>query len=302
MNDDLEFEGQIIKGKDKKGKQYIKANSQIFINDVNNSQNSNANGDITNQINPEDKIIFEGEIKGTLWWTGKFYLINNSGNKTLLGELNEGNGRINKFWDFEEFKGEVRNGIFWKGPFKKYNNKGELIFDGEYKDGRYKGKEYKDGNLLFDGEYKDDRKYKGKEYDKNNKIIFDGEYHNGNRWNGKIIIDEWKNKFEGEIREGKMWNGRAKNEGFEGELREGKVWNGRAKNAEFEGEIRDGKKWTGYGIETIRYDTYDYEDGEYYYKYEEVKYINFKEGMAYCYNKTNKTNKTNKEAYYDDDY
>ena len=104
-NGDLIFEGQIIKGKTKKGTQYFKANSQMFINNTENSPNSNAN-----EINPEDKIIFEGELRDNLWRTGKFYLINKLGNKTFLSELKEGNGKIKKFWDFEEFEGEMRNG------------------------------------------------------------------------------------------------------------------------------------------------------------------------------------------------
>ena len=192
INDDLEFEGQIIKGERKKGIQYFKANSQMFINETKNAQKSNTNEINENQVNPEDKIKFEGEIKGALWWTGKFYLINNSGNKTFLGELNEGNGRIKKFWDFEEFEGEVRNGNFWKGSYKKYNIKGKIIFDGEWRDGhKYKGKEYNDeGKLVFEGEYKNGKKYKGKEYDSHyeNKLIFDGEYKDGKQWNGEIKI------------------------------------------------------------------------------------------------------------------
>ena len=270
-NDEVEFKGQIIKGQIKKGTQYIKANSQMFINDIEHTQESNEIEIIINQINPEDKIIFEGEIKGTLWWTGKFYLINNSENKALLGEFNEGNGRINKFWDFEEFKGEVRNGIFWRGPYKKYNKKGKIIFDGEYRDGhkysgkeyndkgelifegeyknneKCKGKEYANGKLIFEGEYKNNKKYKGKEYDiyYTKKLIFDGEYKDGTKWNGEIIINNWNCKFEGEIKEGSMWNGKADTE-------------------DFEGEIKDGKKWKGYG------------------KGEEKNKI-FKEGKVYCY-------------------
>ena len=263
INDELEFEGEIIKGERKKGTQYIKANSQIFINNTTNPH----------QVNPEDKIKFEGEIKGALWWTGKFYLINNSGNKTFLGELNEGNGRIKKFWDFEEFEGEVRNGNFWKGSYKKYNIKGKIIFDGEWRDGhKYKGKEYNDnGVLIFDGEYDNKKKYKGKEY-VSGKLVFEGEYKNGEKYKGKEYDNYYENKqiFDGEYKDGKKWNGEITidnyNQKFKGEIREGIWWNGQGESKDFIGEFRDGKKWTGYGKG---------KNGEY--------NVIFKEGKTYSY-------------------
>ena len=242
-NGDLIFEGQIIKGKTKKGTQYFKANSQMFINNTENSPNSNAN-----EINPEDKIIFEGELRDNLWWTGKFYLINKLGNKTFLSELKEGNGKIKKFWDFEEFEGEMRNGKFWNGVYKKYNIKGKIKFDGEWRDGhKYKGKEYNDeGELIFEGEYDEqNKKYKGKEYEKKydgNKLIFEGEFKDGIKWNGEIKYPRWIGDFQGEIRKGQKWNGKEETSDFKGEIREGKKWMGYGKGKYGEYAIfKDGK-------------------------------------------------------------
>ena len=222
-NGDLIFEGQIIKGKTKKGTQYFKANSQMFINNTENSPHSNAN-----EINPEDKIIFEGELRDNLWWTGKFYLINKLGNKTFLSELKEGYGKIKKFWDFEEFEGEMRNGKFWNGVYKKYNIKGKIKFDGKWRDGhKYKGKEYNDeSELIFEGEYDEqNKKYKGKKYE-GNKLIFEGEFKDEKEWNGEMKIDRLMYKFQGEIRKGVRWNGHAETYDFKGEIREGKKWMG----------------------------------------------------------------------------
>ena len=252
VNDDLTFEGQIINGKNKKGIQYYIANSQMFINNTKNNPNSNAN-----EINSEDKIIFEGEIRDNLLWTGKFYLINKSGNKIVLNELKEGNGKIKKFWDFEEFDGEMRNGIFWNGVYKKFNIEGKIIFDGEWRGGhKYKGKEYNDkGDLIFEGEYDEqNKKYKGKKYENNsfsdsckNIVIFEGEFKDDKEWNGEMKNGRWSDKFLGEIRKGKKWNGKEE-------------------TSDFKGEIREGKKWMGYG----------------YGKYGECNAI-FKNGKMYSY-------------------
>ena len=70
--------------------------------------------------------VYEGELINELFWNGEFYSVNNSGNKTSLGKIKEGNGKIKTYWDFKEFEGEGRNGIFWRGHLKEFNLEGKI--------------------------------------------------------------------------------------------------------------------------------------------------------------------------------
>ena len=74
----------------------------------------------------EEQVIYEGELINELFWNGEFYSVNNSGNKTSLGKIKEGNGKIKTYWDFKEFEGEGRNGIFWRGHLKEFNLEGKI--------------------------------------------------------------------------------------------------------------------------------------------------------------------------------
>ena len=74
------------------------------------------------------QILFEGEYKNGMKWTGKGY----DKNGKVLYELKNGNG-----------------------PVKELFEKGELIFEGEYLTGKRngKGKQYYFGNRsIFEGE------------------------------------------------------------------------------------------------------------------------------------------------------
>ena len=226
LNGDIIFEGQIINGEKKNGKQYIKPNSQILLYDQEtNTRQQNANN--ANEIliyspDVEEQIIYEGEFKDKLFWTGEFYSLNNSDKKKLLGKIINGKGRIKKYWDYEEFEGEMEKGIPWRGHLKTFNIEGKIIFDGEIRDGQ---------------------KFKGKEYNKN--IIFEGEFKDGKQWNGQIKSYDLCKEFEGEIKEGKYWNGKANFSDFKGEIREGKYWNGYGivKYGEYDKIYKYGKKY-----------------------------------------------------------
>ena len=93
-----------------------------------------------------------------------------------------------------------------------------MIFEGEYLNGlrNGKGKEYiLDGKLEYDGEYLYNKKWNGKEYDKNGKII--NVLKNGN---GKVKEYNYEGKlmFEGEYLNEKRWNGKGKECNYHGEL------------------------------------------------------------------------------------
>ena len=139
------------------------------------TRHQNANEIVLDSPNPEEEVIFVGTIKNDFFWTGTFYSLNNNNfeEKKEIGRLIDGNGKLKKNWDFEEFEGEVRNGILWKGPYKKFNVQGKVIFEGEYKEGnKFKGKEYDDdGKKIYEGEYKEGKRKKGKEYN-NGELIF----------------------------------------------------------------------------------------------------------------------------------
>ena len=98
----LKFEGEYLNGlKNGKGKEY----------------------------NCEGNLIFEGEYKNWLKWSGKGY----DGDNNIVYELNNG-----------------------KGYVKEYNYYSDLVFKGEYVSGQKngKGKEYEiDVNLKFEGDY-----------------------------------------------------------------------------------------------------------------------------------------------------
>ena len=72
------------------------------------------------------KLIFEGEFKGGLMWSGKGY----DGHYNIIYELQNGNGIVRDYY------------------------KDKLVSEIEYKNGKKngRGKEYDDGNLIFEGE------------------------------------------------------------------------------------------------------------------------------------------------------
>ena len=76
-----------------------------MINNIKTSnEHQNANELILNFPYPdEEQLIYEGELINELFWNGEFYSVNNSGNKTSLVKIKEGNGKIKTYWDFKEF-------------------------------------------------------------------------------------------------------------------------------------------------------------------------------------------------------
>ena len=170
----------------------------------------------------------------------------------------------------------------------------ELLFEGEYLNGKRhgKGKEYNSkGKLKYEGDYLFDKKWNGKEYDKNNMIInilnkgtgkirrynsdeqlnYECDYINGQENGIKKQYHGNKLIYEGNIINSKE-NGKIKrynNNGiliFEGEYSNGKI-NGKVKEyyniakLKFEGEYSNGEK-NGKGKE-YNYSGYLIFEGEY---------------------------------------
>ena len=93
------------------------------------------------------KLEYEGEYLFDAKWNGKGY----DENGNLLYEINNGNGKIKEYSDYNGkliFDGEILNGKR-TGKGKEYNPMGELTFEGEYLKGKRngKGKEYARGKV-----------------------------------------------------------------------------------------------------------------------------------------------------------
>ena len=140
-------------------------------------------------------------------WNGKGY----DENLNITYELINGDGKV-KEYDYEgrlEFEGEYING--------------KLIYKGEYRKGRKTGNgdDYSNENISilkinnndnFQGEFLFNRKWTGKEYDKNGNLVC--EIING-KGKGKEYYSSGKLKFEGEYFDGRKWNGKEYDENGE---------------------------------------------------------------------------------------
>ena len=187
----LSFEGEYLNGlSNGKGKEYnIKGNIEFEGEFLNGKRNGYGK-----EYYLDGKIKFEGEYKKGFKLNGKFYDKNNFiiyelKNGKLLGKNKNNSDEKLTFDDKDlfgfnkgkeyypngnlKFEGEYTNGKR-NGIGKEYDYKGNLIIECEYTNGKRNGKfkeYYTDGKVKFEGEYLNGFKWKGKEYDMENKLI-----------------------------------------------------------------------------------------------------------------------------------
>ena len=233
-NENLMFEGEYFNGeRNGKGKEYYEDGNLKFEGEYLNGKRNGKGKEYDGILYI---LIFDGEYKNGLRWTGKI---------------------LNARHDFSELK----NGT---GYIKYINSDGYLQYEAQYSNGKRngKGKKYDhNGKLIFEGEYKNDKKWNGKGYDASKNIVyelikgngkvikynnfgrlfFEGEYLNGEK-NGKGIKYGIEYKFEGEYLNGKR-NGKGKeyyNNGqlkFEGGYLDDKR-NGKGKEFDYNGQLK----------------------------------------------------------------
>ena len=173
-NDELIYEGEILKGKKNgKGKEYYDKGLIKYEGEYSNGKKWNINiydieGNLKYTLKNGAGVIEEYNNHGDLIFYGNY----------LNGERN-GKGREYNYFGKIIFDGEYNNGKKWNGI--GYNDEYDIVY--ELKNGNGYIKEYNNFNeLKFEGEYLNGEKNgKGKEYKKYynaNELIFDGEYIN----------------------------------------------------------------------------------------------------------------------------
>ena len=227
FDSELEFDGEFLDGRRKKGKEYMNGNL-IYDGEFSNNLRDGKG----KEYFQNGQLRFKGYYFKGKMWDGKGYT------KEKLDSfiLKDGKGNMaifNLYSDNLRYIGECEEGEK-NGKGKEYNNIGELVYSGNFSKGKRIGigyvKEFsQDGNLSYEGQYINGKKEgKGKEYNDDGELIFEGEYKNGKKeGKGKEYNDDGELIFEGEFKNGKR-EGYGKEFDENGEL----IYEGEFKNGE----------------------------------------------------------------------